>query len=98
MNSDYLKAYHFCKNALDDINETEKELANPTDEWKKLYSNYECTVRSFQSYEEYKAYLEQSLQSFKEDYNEWFNELQELKKDLTENDIFNLHLVGMYDM
>lgn len=38
------------------------------------------------------------LQSFKEDYNEWFNELQELKKDLTENDIFNLHLVGMYDM
>lgn len=98
MNSDYLKAYHFCKVALDDISETEKELANPTDEWKELYSNYECTVRSFQSYEEYKAYLEQSLQSFKEDYNEWFNELQELKKDLTENDIFNLHLVGMYDM
>ena len=65
MNSDYLKAYYFCKVALDDISETEKELANPTDEWKKLYSNYECTVRSFQSYEEYKAYLEQSLQSLK---------------------------------
>ena len=47
MNSDYLKAYHFCKVALDDISETEKELANPTDEWKELYSNYECTVRSF---------------------------------------------------
>lgn len=98
MNSDYLKAYHFCKMALDDISETEKELANPTDEWKELYSNYECTVPSFQSYEAYKTYLEQSLKSFKDDYNDWFNELQELKKDLTENDITNLLLVGMYDL
>ena len=70
MNSDYLKAYHFCKMHWMILTKL-KELANPTDEWKKLYSNYECTVRSFQS-----------LQSFKEDYNEWFNELQELKKTL----------------
>lgn len=78
----YLFALHNIETAKANISNTEKEIAEPSDEWKHLYFNTDdCKRCRFSSVDEYVTYLNECLQSYQDDYTEWTEEMESMRED-----------------
>lgn len=64
--------------------EIERECKNPSDEWKKIFRNSECTIRAYKSHDQYLADLEHTLRDNKRDYAEHLKEIKEYSKNYEE--------------
>lgn len=77
----FLMALKFIETAKRDIETTKKEIAEPGDEWEHLFSDSECTRRSYSSQEEYIEHLKECLASYKDDLREWTEERDMMLED-----------------
>ena len=64
--------------------EIERERKNPSDEWKKIFQNSECTIRAYKSHDEYLEDLEHTLRDNKRDYAQHLKEIKEYSKNYEE--------------
>ena len=78
---DYLDTLNEIETAKRNIVDTQKDIAEPTDEWKHIISNSECTKPSFANQEEYLVHLEECLESYKDDLQEQKEELESMMEN-----------------
>ena len=77
----FLDALNNIETAKRDIKRSQKDIAEPTDEWKNIYHNkyngdftsYEI-VHTYSSLEEFIEHEKESLESYKDDLREWTEE------------------------
>ena len=77
----YLFAMHEIETAKENIRSTEKEIAEPSDIWKHIFSDSAFTKPCYLSVDEYMAALKEDLQSYHDDLREWTEELESMRED-----------------
>ena len=76
----YLLAMNEIETAKENIRSIEKEIEEPSDVWKHIFSDSAFTKPCYSNVDEYVAALKEDLQSYHDDLREWTEELESMKR------------------
>ena len=77
----YLLAMNEIETAKENIRSIEKEIEEPSDVWKHIFSDSAFTKPCYSNVDEYVAALKEDLQSYHDDLREWTEELESMRED-----------------